>query len=134
MKHTFRHGLLCSSVCFRWFVFVHGGVVGTLSSLANRKRRRLHEAFRLVRNQRPFHIDGVVIVPDHLEHAIRDQRDYDAHFDYSLQSGQTRLGTTRRRLAAFELPSIRTLGAGSAGMSGLAGDSGRGVGATEGVS
>jgi hypothetical protein len=48
----------------------------------------------------------------------------------SLQSGQAWLGASGRRLAAFELPSIRALGAISARMGGPGGYSGMGLGMT----
>ncbi|UZR30413.1 REP-associated tyrosine transposase [Methylococcus mesophilus] len=121
--------------------YVPGGSYFFTVALLERHRRLLtehidvlREAFRSVRNQRPFRIDAVVILPEHLhclwtlppndadfsirwrlikssfaramapgerlsarrqvkqergiwqrrfwEHAIRDQRDFDAHFDY----------------------------------------------------
>jgi putative transposase len=139
--------------------YVPGGSYFFTAALLERHRRLLtehldvlREAFRSVRKPRPFRIDAMVMLPDHLhclwtlppkdtdfstrwrliqssfaraiapgerlsarrqikhergiwqrrfwEHAIRDQRDLDAHW----------LGAARGRLAAFEFPSIRGIG------------------------
>jgi putative transposase len=134
--------------------YVPGGSYFFTVALLERHRRLLtehldvlREAFRSVRNQRPFRIDAIVILPDHLhclwtlppkdtdfstrwrlikssfsraiapgerlsarrqtkhergiwqrrfwEHAIRDQRDLDAHFDY-LHYNPVKPGWVRR--------------------------------------
>jgi len=41
----------------------------------------LREAFRQIRNDHPFNIDAIVILPEHL-HCIRDEQDYQNHLDY----------------------------------------------------
>jgi len=68
-------------------VRVPGGSYFFTVNLLERRRRLLVEhidllrdAFRIVKQQRPFHIDAIVILPDHL-HAIWTLPEGDA--DYS---------------------------------------------------
>jgi putative transposase len=151
--------------------YVPGGSYFFTVALLERRRHlltenidALREAFRTVRNQRPFRIDAIVILPDHL-HCLwtfpPNNADFSARWRliksdlrarhragrtaidpkgdetrtrhlaaavlgtyhprlkrfrrpsqlHPLQPGQTRMGATRRRLAAFELSPIRSVGA-----------------------
>src|SRR6266699_3836314 len=51
------------------------------SSILVQNIASLRHAFRVTRKERPFVIDAIVILPDHL-HAIRDETDLSRHVDY----------------------------------------------------
>ena len=79
--------------------YVDGGTYFFIVNLAERKQKRLiehvdilREAFRTVKKSHPFHIDAIVILPDHL-HTIWTLPEND--YDFSLRWRQIKSAFSR---------------------------------------
>jgi putative transposase len=88
--------------------FVKGGTFFFTVALANRRSRALVEhadalrnAFRKTDSERPFHIDAIVILPEHL-HAMFTLPDGDANFSRRWQRIKA-LFTSQLRIGGFSM-------------------------------